>query len=1134
MARVDVDDLKSLDSIDKLASFFSQRLNYEYVGTPISTRRWKQGIADPIVKNDIRLLAKHKDFHIIYSRLNRLMVGQQRPIINHLLKEHPYLLVIFSDTNCDNWHFVNIKYDDEAKNRRLFRRIVMGPDERLHTAAQRINMLEVVDEKVSPLELQTLHDKAFDVEEVTEEFYERYTEIFRILSADIGEENPKEDINKEAQVILNRLLFLYFIQKKGWLNNNKRYLYESFLEYWDKDPKGNSFYSNFLVRVFEALSSRENPYREALGDVPCLNGGLFEVDPSHSKMPFRLVIRNETFYKSFDGLLEKFNFTVREDTPLDVEVAIDPEMLGKIFENLVLKWEKSEDLRKKTGSYYTPRAIVHFMCRESLKAYLTRESEIGSSKVDRLFAMNPAAQLTGEELKELQNVISLAQARLLRNLARRAYILDPAVGSGAFLVGMLHDMVSIIKLLDTREFGQNYIQKPNYDYELKRQLIETSLYGVDIQDQAVRICELRLWLSLIVDYQKQENEDVPPLPNLSYKICCGDSLIETLFGQNVELNQLVRTDKGRQLIDGIRKGKEAYFLETNVQEKNRIELGTLVKQCELTALLIEEKSKSFGIPQLLPSFQETTEERKEREALEQTKREYDRILLSATKKRKKVEAMVKGKISVAAEDIHDLKKKVGISFIWKLDFAEVFKEKGGFDIIITNPPYLKERDNKEVFRKVMNSDFGKKHHQGKMDYWFYFLHKGIDVSKKGTIICFISSRYWLNSTGSKKLIQRIQNELSFLIFLDIGKLKVFDDVAGQHMVAVYARDKNIDNFVYKKLENNLDDIGESRGTDNLKLEILCNRSVFSENLEIVLDSRNLNISNVVNLGTVCDISQGVVEAPDKLTKKQLRKSRRIDLQPGTGVFVLSKDELAHLNLTSKEKDIIRKYLDPTDVFKYGIKPGSMKYLIYTDKTVRKQISTDKKFINLKTHLDNLKKFITSSNGPYGLHRPRNIKYFIEPKIVSKNMFVDNDFAYDEDGYFAGFSFSLLIQRDNNFDLKYILSILNSKLALFWFYRNGKRRGAGVDIGVGKLRSFPIKDIPLSSQRALISIVNKILYITKDIDYLQNASKRAEVNKLEDQIDSKVYELYGLTGEEIAFIEERHDNVLGEDGKCLTR
>lgn len=827
MQRVATDTLKNINSFERLTGLFCRDLNYGYSGSVISKRSWKDPIANSV--RESLLIGTQGDFHIIYCQIEKLLLGIERPIINQLLKEHPYLLVVFSDPQYTNWHFVNVKYDEELRNRRLFRRIVIGPDERLHTAAQRVNMLEVVDEKISSLELQTKHDEAFDVEEVTKEFYEKYAEIFHMLSEDITEENPREDTYKEAQIILDRLVFLYFIQKKGWLNNNKRYLYENFLRFWRCDPKGNNFYSDFLVRLFQALSSQGNLYRETLGDIPFLNGGLFEVDPFHSKLPFRLIIKNYTFKQIFDNLLEHFNFTVREDTPLDIEVAIDPEMLGKIFENLVLKLEKGEDLRRKTGSYYTPRAIVHFMCQQSLKEYLISESEIDRSKIELLFTMTPTDQLTEGESKKLEQLILIPQARLLKSLVKRAYILDPAVGSGAFLVSMLHEMLSIIKLLEIKEFGQDYIQRTNYDYELKRQLIETSLYGVDIQEQAVRICELRLWLSLIVDYEKVKDEDVPPLPNLSYKIRCGDSLIEKLFGHNVQLDQLVQTDKGKQLIDKIREDKKAYFLARDIREKDTIELSTLLKQCELMELLIKAKQKSLIGPQL-SFFEESAKEKKKREEFEKIKREYENILLTASNTKKKVEAMLKGKISIPAEDIHNLKKKLGISFIWKLDFAEVFKLKGGFDVIIGNPPYVEARNSarfpnrlKDELQKSIQQMWGidASYITRGSDLLVYFFVQGVRLLNTNGIFVFITQNSWLSTNYGFSFQKFIAKNILILKIID-SDYKYFESAQINTVITIFKSKGN------KKTDSNISTF-ERYHTDfgKIPLETAINKRLIS-------------------------------------------------------------------------------------------------------------------------------------------------------------------------------------------------------------------------------------------------------------------------------------------------------------------
>jgi len=1085
MARVDIEELKNIDNVDKLTDIFTHRLNYDYELSPISTRYWKEDLADYILDKDIKLLAKHEDFHIIYCRLENLLLGVERPIVNQLLKEHPYLLIIFADKFHKNLHFVNIKYDEEIKNRRLFRRIVIGPDERLHTAAQRINMLEVVDEKISPLELQKRHDEAFDVEEVTKEFYEKFAEVFHILDQDIAEESSQIGTAKQAQIILNRLIFLYFIQKKGWLNNNKRYLYDNFLKYLKKDPKGNSFYSDFLFKLFQALSSQDDLYKESLGEIPFLNGGLFEVSPFTitPKLQSRLIIKNSTFKKIFDELLERFNFTVREDTPLDVEVAIDPEMLGKIFENLVLKLEKGEDLRKRTGSYYTPRVIVHFMCRESLKEYLTSESEIEKSKIESLFSINPAEQLTEEELQKLKNLISLPQARLLKSIIKKAYTLDPAVGSGAFLVGMLHEMITIIKLLDVVEFGQEYIQRINYDYELKRQLIETSLYGVDIQEQAVRICELRLWLSLIVDYEKVKDEDVPPLPNLSYKIRCGDSLIEELFGHNVQLDQLVQTDKGKQLIDEITKDKGAYFLARDIREKNRIELSTLAKQCELIELLIKEKQKSLDFQ---PSFlEETAKERQKREEFEKTKKEYEGVLFLASNTKKKIEAMLRGKISIPAEDIHNLKEKLGISFIWKLDFAEVFKEKGGFDIVIQNPPYVNMVEMEKLPSIYPKDEYRKKFITavGGFDLYILFHELSIRLLHKEGISCIICPNKYLAAEYAITLRKWLIDNTIIRSISDVSMAKPFD-AAVYPVISIYKR-KSEDKGKEKELHSLF--LFRSVGKTRDEIKILAPEKLSCKILNLTDD---LNWSLILREGvkiiekiyqdtfplrSVCKILGGATVTEAYEIKKAVFDTLEVKNDLKNYVPFIVSGNVGRFCVTwafEKTQYIKRTYFRP--LLKINAKQVS--------ETRRKQI--------------------------------------LQQKIIMSGMSKRPKVFYDDIGRAAAKSTVILLE--STCDLEFLCGLLNSNLYAFIYnalFGSLALSGGYLRFGPPQIQKLPVRIPDKDFQSQATELVMKIQEIYEHNTYPLPEQEKQKVYQFECQIDQMVYKLYGLTEGEIRLVEE---------------
>jgi hypothetical protein len=430
---------------------------------------------------------------------------------------------------------------------------------------------------VSPLLIQQEHDLAFDVEPIQNDFFRIFAEVYHKVADDISTvRGMASQAGELSQLLLDRLLFLYFIQKKGWLNSEPDYLYARFKKHWARSPHSDDFYTDVLLPLFERLSDPKAVASQK-EIIPFLNGGLFDDRKSQAERmaDARLHVQNVTFKAIFDDLLERFNFTVTEDTPFDVEVAIDPEMLGKIFESLILQLEKEpeKDLRKLTGSYYTPRPIVHFMCRQALREYLLRHAQSGTldgrgyeSEIDTLLSLPAPDHLDDNEAAQFRRLISIDSARSLKQLVLNCKACDPSVGSGAFLVGMLHEMIGLVSKLDWLLHGPQYLQQANYEYNIKKQIIETCLYGVDLQEQAVRLCELRLWLSLVVDYHIDAAKpfaaairDVPSLPNLSYRIMRGDSLVEHLFGHEIQLDKMANDASTRALIESIQADKQAYF-----------------------------------------------------------------------------------------------------------------------------------------------------------------------------------------------------------------------------------------------------------------------------------------------------------------------------------------------------------------------------------------------------------------------------------------------------------------------------------------------------------------------------------------------------------------------------------------------
>ena len=345
--------------------------------------------------------------------------------------------------------------------------------------------------------------KAFDVEAVTNKFFADYQRVFAQVE-DAVEGIPEAETEQRrlyTQRLFNRLMFLRFIEKKGWLtyDGNREYLRTLFDATEASETDENFLNDRLFWAFFRGLGNVTNLLEESAevverrGNVPFLNGGLFEMHDEYDQRN-AVHIPNDKFAEILK-LFERYNFTVTESTPLDIEVAVDPEMLGKVFEELVTG-------RHGTGSYYTPRPVVSFMCRESLKICLQNKTD---ETLETLQAFVDDDKAT--EIRDPEKVLKVLQT--LR-------ICDPACGSGAYLLGMMSEL---LRLREALFRSQNV--DPRTTYQRKLDIIQQNLYGVDKDEFAVNIAMLRLWLSLAVDY----DDDTPePLPNLDYKVATGDSL----------------------------------------------------------------------------------------------------------------------------------------------------------------------------------------------------------------------------------------------------------------------------------------------------------------------------------------------------------------------------------------------------------------------------------------------------------------------------------------------------------------------------------------------------------------------------------------------------------------------------------
>ena len=669
-------------------------------------------------------------------------------------------LVAFVAPNGVDWRFSFVKMEYRFNKKRKVKEeftparrysFLVGENENSHTAQSRLLPI-LLKEETDPT-LDELED-AFSVEPVTEEFFEKYRDLFLRLKEsleDIVEKDAtiKADFKTKnvqtddfAKKLLGQIVFLYFLQKKGWFgvkrgkdwgSGSKHFLRELFDR---KHRDYNNFFNDILEPLFYEALRLERPkdyYDQFKCRIPFLNGGLFDPINDYDWQDTDIEIPDDIFSNSHttkegdsgNGVLDvfdRYNFTVKEDEPMEKEVAVDPEMLGKVFENLLAVKD-----RKSKGTYYTPREIVHYMCQQSLINYLYSElnhgvvayEKIGDRQTGMLGNEAKKNQLDltiehrSQPLINKEDIETLIQygetsvehdtthkektaknakyrgrydkAKLPKSIARQARrideklesirVCDPAVGSGAFVVGMMNEIIRTRNAL-TPHIVENGERSP---YHFKRQAIQHCLYGVDIDPGAVEIAKLRLWLSLIVD--EEERETIQPLPNLDYKIVRGNSLL------SVEKN-LFNEKRFRQL----EKLKPRFFSETRTSKKSKY------------------------------------------------KKQIDELIHDITEGHK--------------------------DFDFEVYFSEIFHEKKGFDVAIANPPYVHIRTKSfdRKFIPLLKKNFALA--KGQFDYFALFTERSAKILKKNGISAFIIPKRVLSNQNHELARKFYIQHLPVVSYLD--------------------------------------------------------------------------------------------------------------------------------------------------------------------------------------------------------------------------------------------------------------------------------------------------------------------------------------------------------------------------------
>ncbi len=543
---------KKEEGNDPILDLMVHTLNYPHASAPVPVGKWPRELRALLLgKQSPHVIAETASgFKVILIGMEnpKLLLMEQRQIIERMLKDNPSLRALFIVTNKEHaqWHFVNVREGISGKRLLLRRFRLLSAYQAIRTVVEQFLRLdlETVGTEASVDTIKAAHDHAFDVQAMTDAFFKRFAEVFTFTKERIIGIEDEEQGHLFAQQLFNRLLFLSFIDKKGWLRFEGPGSY--FENLWDDyrkkaTAKNKGFYKERLEPLFfETLNrpkdeiSQEDARRlEAqVGKAPFLNGGLFERDENDKKKG--LQVPDECFPRIFRELFGGFNFTVTESTPFDEDVAIDPEMLGRVFEELVVG-------RHESGSYYTPKPVVAFMCREALKGHL-------------------ASRLPRVETAAIEQFVDEYDAALIKPYAeevldalRTITVCDPACGSGAYLLGMLHELMHLRGCL----FDAAKVDAITA-YNRKLEIIHNNIYGVDLEIFAVNIARLRLWLSLVVEY---EGDIPPPLPNLDFKIECGDSVL----GPRITLRQgdlFEDVDQIENWARGLARQKERFMKQT--------------------------------------------------------------------------------------------------------------------------------------------------------------------------------------------------------------------------------------------------------------------------------------------------------------------------------------------------------------------------------------------------------------------------------------------------------------------------------------------------------------------------------------------------------------------------------------------
>ena len=957
------------------------------------------------------------------SDVRRKRVGLRKMIAPYLKYDVDAAIAVFVDEN--HWRLSYIcDMKEGVTNAKRFSYILGDEQGQYKTPLER---LDTIYAKKGRFVLNDLRE-AFSVDALSDEFFDEYHIHYDRIVAELARQGKTGAVYHDyVKKLMGRIVFLHFLQKKGWLCGDTNFMLNTF----SQSNRRSDYLESVLEPLFFGILNTEPAKREQVfsrngwqqslvekwASIPYLNGGLFERDDVDNLR----IILPESIFSNLFAFLASYNFTVDENDPDDAEIGVDPEMLGKIFESLL------EDNKAK-GAFYTPKEIVRYMCKESLIAHLASKLPDVADGVVRAFVESHEMQPELEPYRDN-----------LESALREVKICDPAIGSGAFPMGLLNELWRCREALGTQLSR----------LQLKKEIIENNIYGVDIERGAIDIARLRFWLSIVVD-----SETAEPLPNFDYKFMQGNSLIESYGG--FDLSRIAGKTVGRPSTST----QYVIGLDSDLSRKN--------------------------LQKLLHEYFSVTDHQKKATMRHAINAEVKTLIRESVGGTPTFLAKLEQLDPSANQDF----------FLWHTWFKDIF-DKGGFDIVIANPPYIKEYENSSAFVLLKVG----KYYKAKMDIWFYFACNAIDILKEGGVLSFIAQPQWRTSDAASILRNKICDECRLIHIIDFGTYMVFENASTQAMVMTLFKSSNsIYEFNFKINDGIIHNSMELERFLTSPFAIVefdkrvFKNSSFAFSTDSGVSKVLTKIRNKANftIDKNKEIIQGIIGSPDEAFKLK-----------SSALYSFSESE--------------QFYIKPfhTTTYRYHT-PQENLYLLYlSDKNIHLTKegypAIYNKLLPYKQELDNRREVINGRKSWFSLWWERDESFFLPgAKIIFAARTLGRNFTYTDEAFYA--SRNCFFIKSSRINLKYLTGLLNSTMMYYYMHQTIKHNGDLLQLDKVQFLSIPL-------YKPTAEIQNKIARIVDQILCAKCKHQNLDTSALEQEIDRLVYKLYNLTDEEIGVIEQ---------------